>query len=225
MLNDQFTNLEVDQFWYYWNRKYNKSEYSYENVIIDESLLEYIESLYNIRTFLDHGCGYGRISKVICDKFPNIDITVNDIIPKAIEKTTQSLHRIKNLHSVIGAINNVSGEYDCIISHRVIHSCPDYENIFTEIYRLLKKQSSCFISVRSLDGEPKEEHRQYFNRINNIIFKKTKGRFTKFFKADEFKELITNNGLSIKHFGRFSELSAKSKTENRYLYAICEKVK
>tara|TARA_B100001778_G_scaffold322767_1_gene315418 strand:- start:3103 stop:3759 length:657 start_codon:yes stop_codon:yes gene_type:complete len=215
-----------NQFWCYWDRKHNKDEYTYKNVFIDENLLEYIESLDNIKTFLDHGCGHGRISKVICDKFPNIDITVNDITPKAIEKTTELLHETKNLHSVLGGIQYVSGEYDCIISHRVIHSCPDYENTFTEIYRLLKKQGSCFISVRSLsDDIPKEKHRQWFNSKNNIIFKKIKGRFTKFFKTDEFKELITHSGLSIKNFGTFSELSAKSQTKNKYLYAICEKVK
>lgn len=204
----------------YWNNKHHLEHYSYTDISISDVLLNYINSLNNINTFLDHGCGHGRVSKIVCDKFPNIDITINDIIPIAIDKSKELLKR-KELHTVIGKIHHISGKYDCIISHRVIHSCPNYKHIFGEISRLLDKEGSCFISVRSIDCIQKETHKEWFDSNTNTIYKPETGRFTKLFEVNEFQELLSNRGLNIIKSGNFTELSAKSKKNNQYLYAIC----
>lgn len=208
--------------WHYWNNKHNHPNYNYDNVNICDPLITYINKLNNINAFLDHGCGHGRISKIIQDKFPLTNVTINDIIPLAIEKS-QTILQQANLHTVIGQLHHVSGMYDCIISHRVVHSCPNYRDIFREFYRLLSEDATCFISVRSIDCIQKEIHSNFLDSKNNVVYTERNGRFTKLFKEDELRKYITNSGLTIKDFGKFSETAARSGKMNQYWYVICQK--
>jgi len=214
--------MNKNKQWHYWNNKHNSPEYNYTNVSISKPLIEYIDSLSNINCFLDHGCGHGRVSKIIYNKFPHAEITINDIVPTAIEKSKQELLNC-NLYTVIGRLHHISGSFDCIISHRVIHSCQNYKDIFREIYRLLSDNGTCFVSGRSINCIQKEINKDFFDSNNNTIEINHNGRFTKLFNMDEFIDLAKNAGLKIKKSGNFSENAAKSGKENEYLYIICSK--
>lgn len=220
-----WVNILRNKQWHYWNIKHNHPYYyNYDNVNICDPLLTYINQLDNINSFLDHGCGHGRISKIIQDKFPLTNVTINDIIPLAIKKS-QAILQQANLHTVIGQLHHVSGKYDCIISHRVIHSCPNYRDIFREFYRLLSEDATCFLSVRSIDCIQKETHKEWFDPNTNIIYRSETGKFTKLFEVDEFQQLLISRGLKIIRHGKMTELSAKTKKNNQYLYAVCSRQK
>ena len=207
--------------WHYWNNKHNDRNYNYDNVSICRVLVEYIDSLNIVNNFLDHGCGYGRVSKMIFNKFPNAKITLNDIIDKPIQQNKTELSKCKSVSTVLGQIHHIADKFDCIISHRVIHSCPNYKDTFREIFRLMSENSSCFISVRSNECVQKDIDVDFLNKTSCEIIKPN-GRFTKLFDKKEFTDLITNCGLTIKDSGQFYELSAKTTKANNYLYAICQ---
>ena len=93
--------------WHYWNNKYKDPNYSYDTVAISPILVKYINSLSGVNNFLDHGCGHGRITKILLEKFPQAIPTINDIIPEAIEITQNNISNTK-LHTVVGQLHHVS---------------------------------------------------------------------------------------------------------------------
>lgn len=205
----------------FWKNKHKHLSYSYDNVNMNTFLKDYINLLPPIKSFLDHGCGHGRISEMICDKYPNINITINDITSQAVDITENKINNRCNLIKTLGPLHHISDSFDCIISHRVIHSCPNFKQVFREIYRLLSNNGSCFISVRSSQCIDSVLKRQYINNENIIIG--NHGRFTKLFSVDEFNTNLGNSNFHILKHGDFTEESAKSGKTNKYLYAICQK--
>lgn len=203
----------------YWINKHNIPYYNYSNININSNLDNYIQNLPSIKTFLDHGCGHGRITKIICSKYSNINITIQDIATNALNIATEAISKTNTnnkINIVSYPLHHLTGSFDCIISHRVIHSCENYKNIFKELKRLLSKEGSCFISVRSTLGELKYP--------NNII-RKDNGKFTKLFSEEEFYKYIQINNMDILQSGSFTEKSARldKNKENNYLYAICKR--
>lgn len=191
-----------------WERRYNRL-YNHDSIPLEQCVKNYVQSICGDNIVLDHGCGSGRLSKILlkCNSF----IYYNDISDIALDNLENffSSTKYEKCKKIQGDIAEYKGEnVDYIISHRVLHSCSNYMDVLNKFYEILNK--TVFISTRS-------------NECNDCITRRPGKEHLKCFSEIELKNIMEDIGFKILESGRFIELSARLKKENKYIYFIAQK--
>ena len=101
----------------------NDEKYLWEKHIFDSLSISKFFEKYNYipSTILDIGTGGGFPAVPIAIKYPNIKVTAVDSIGKKIKAVTtisENLH-LNNLFPICSRVENISGEYDVVVSRAV----------------------------------------------------------------------------------------------------------
>ena len=130
---------------------------------------------------LDLGCGPGELIRDLGREFVNIDVTGIDFSEKMIEISKKRNPRAKHLIMDVSDLNILDEDYDVIIS---THSIPYYkepEEVFKNLYRLLKDDGRIFAAFASGNG--------IYDKFILSFVKLTTGR-AKYPSDKEFRSII-----------------------------------
>ena len=185
----------------FWNNRWLDDNYNHDCPISDY-LLRYIKYINHLGGLVfSHGCGSGRVE----EKIEN-HVILNDISKYAIgiknKKDKQSVY-------VTNVTTKIDFTFDHLISHRVLHSCPQYKLIIKNLLGSLKNTG--FISARSTKCPEN-------NNDRNPIYVSYNNKFIRFFEEGELNCLISEQGFDIMDSGSFDELSGRVKKKNVYDY-------
>jgi ubiquinone/menaquinone biosynthesis C-methylase UbiE len=127
--------------------------------------LKYIQSHTGSGSLLDLGCGSGIVSiaaKNIFNQKIALDISHNII--KAIDNK-----KILKLTADSDFIPIVDDHFNAVVTFAVLHHCFDYDRMFKEVYRVLKKGGT-FYSDHDMDSYFYKRYKMFlklYRKINN----------------------------------------------------------
>ncbi len=166
---------------------------------------EQLDSMEGEFLFLDAGGGTGRWSKKILEEYPMskgvlVDLS-DEMLEQAIKKNNYG-ERWKIIKRNLHYLEDIKQEFDVVINtHNVLGFVENYEKVFNELTKVLKK-GGLLISV-----VPNVYHGIYFNVLNKNIseaeklVKENKGRFVKnmpyldMFSPKKIKDLYLKNNF------------------------------
>ncbi len=160
-------------------------------------ILNFMDGKEGLR-ILDVGCGYGRLSIPLIEKFPKIDITGLDI-----SESYALLYREKTGHpAFIGAIEDISGElgaFDYILCVTVLMYLDDdrLTRAISHLLSHLKPEGKLILIEPHFSGHPFQTgfglSSLLRDRIGNNSVK-TRGRY---FRSGEIETLFGNAGGKV----------------------------
>ena len=195
----------------FWNARWGDPSYNYKYLTVNENLTEYVRFIndnFDNQTVFSHGCGSGRVEKLLSAKNKVILNDISEYARAFAEKDDNQDIFISNMEQ------RTNFNFDHLISHRVLHGCPNYEVILENLLGALLDTG--FISFRSIKCA---EH----DGIRNPVIHRNK--FIKFFELGELNDLIMYKGFAIIENGFFEELSARRRKKNTYEYFVIKKLR
>ena len=170
----------------------------YNKQTINDKHLEMILDTLKINPgdkILDLGTGSGYLAFELAKKFPNSKIIGLDIIENTLKENIKKAEKesINNIEFISYDGINLpfkDNEFDYIVTRYALHHFPLIESTFTEISRILKKDSYLFIS----DPTPNENDDKRF--VDDYMKMKKDGHI-KYYTKEEFIELGFKNNLEL----------------------------
>jgi len=160
-------------------------------------ILNIIENKHKLR-ILDVGCGYGRLSIPIIEKFPNVDITGVDISENYVR-----LYKENTCHpAFVGGIENIPsdlGTFDYILCVAVLMYLDD-ENLGKAVFNLishLKPGGRLILIEPNHSGILFQTGFRMVTLLMEWIQPETVNTGGRFFKKNEIENLINNRGGKI----------------------------
>lgn len=111
------------------------------------------EGKYN--AVADLGCGWGNVTNLLCDIFPDAKIDAIDSSPNMIERAKREAHN-ENINYMISDINTWTsdGHYDLIFSNAALHWLKDHEILFPRLFSNLSQNGVFTIQMPNNFQEP-----------------------------------------------------------------------
>lgn len=135
--------------------------------------LSLVESLSDSPKILDLGAGTGLFSSMVCQKYPNSQITLVDLSEKMLEGARKRFHQKENIQYVVGDYSDItfSQSYDIVISslsiHHLTHTAK--RQLFSTIHQLLN-DGGIFVNADQVAGNTHQNdelfRRRWLERIN-----------------------------------------------------------
>lgn len=144
-----FTGYKPEEYWTE-RGKVHLKENPYDNKkfrIQEQELIEFLKKI-EFSSILEVGCGFGRITKLISENFPNIqEYQAIDISPDQIEDAKKAVNSDKIKFKATTIQNfNPSKKYDLVISTYMLMHVPDSE-IKTVIEKMIELSSKHIVNV------------------------------------------------------------------------------
>ena len=163
-------------------------EKNYKEIVLSDPLIKKNLSPFSDKRVLDIGCGVGRLSEFLADDFKRVDGI--DISEKMIEKASQRLGHLNNVHFHVGdgmhyPLENNS--IDFVFSYIVFQHMPSVAVIkenFKEVKRVLKPSGIAKVQIRG--GKP---------------IRKNTWNYGPSFNQVEAQQLMDDVGLNVVKFG------------------------
>lgn len=105
----------------------------------------------NYDTILDIGCGDATISDGIKHSNINIEYTGADSCEYFVDQGRK--RNINILKTDIRKINTADSTYDMVFGRHVVEHQPDFENLFTEMIRIAKKECIHIFFIKPVIGD------------------------------------------------------------------------
>jgi SAM-dependent methyltransferase len=129
-----------------------------------------------------------------------------DMTPEMIEKAKKNAvkYRYNNVEFKLGDIEELPIEDSCIdviISNCVINLAPNKEKVFSESYRVLRKEGKMYISDIVLLGELTEEQKKDEGLLTGCV--------AGALKKEDYLKIAKKAGFSVKILGEDKEISKR----------------
>jgi len=134
---------------------------------------------------LEIGCGIGKTTKLLAEKYSKLMITAIDYDKEQIEKARKN-KKLKNVKFQYGDATKLkfkNSSFDYVIETNTFHHIKNYSKVIKEVYRMLKKNGIFYVMDIS----------KYCFIWPLRIFFPPESRFTK----KEFIENLENNGFKV----------------------------
>jgi 2-polyprenyl-3-methyl-5-hydroxy-6-metoxy-1,4-benzoquinol methylase len=160
-------------------------------------ILDFIEGKEGLK-ILDAGCGYGRLSIPIAEKFPNVDITGIDVSENYVKLYEENTH----YPAFVGAIENIHdelGSFDYIICVTVLMYL-DNESLRKAVSNLLfhlRHQGKLILIEPHCSGLPFQTGFGMLAFLRNRIGRNTVNTKGKCFRLREIENLFDHAGGKI----------------------------
>lgn len=170
----------------------------YKKQTLDDKHLNLLLTLaapQNSDTILDLGTGTGYVAFALAKQNNSLNITGLDIVTKTLERNKElaSGMNLNNLNfiSYDGISFPVPDEcMDIIITRYAMHHFPNIQEIFKEIYRVLKPKGKLVIA------DPTPNSNDNIRFVDNFMKIKPDGHI-KFYTLEQYKELGENYGFKF----------------------------
>lgn len=231
-------NLQKERFWAYWEWKHTDPDYLH--TAINPKVLQAIDNLKigNEDVVLDHGCGQGRITLILCSL--SRSVFFNDISTIAVKNTAQKIKQqfpTTDINTFCGDVFDFKNfkPFDLVVSHRVLHTmrkaerkkCLEYFN------ENLKPDGHIVISVRSvachkfMTSKSKKTYQNSDDSPFSFVRKKP-FKFMHYFSNQSFMAELMESGFQVIEMSEFDEESGNHSNKkkpklNSYLLAVCKK--
>lgn len=123
-----------------------------------------LEEVKDGDTFLDIGCGVGRMTKAVKEKYPNCDVYGIDISARVIEDNKKENPDIHYFQGTVSNLYYSNDTFDVIFSGEVLEHLDDPQLLLKEGYRLLKKGGKLVITTPLQDSILSPEHTWFFTQ-------------------------------------------------------------
>lgn len=159
-----------------------------------KELAKFKKLLFKDALVLDAGCGWGRGTKILAEKFKVIGV---DLSKNLLKYAKRYAPKAKFQYGDILNTGFKNETFDGIWCHVVlIHlEKEDIPSVLKEFYRILKKDGIGYISVKEGKGEGYKSEEMSEN----------KQRFYSWFTKKEIKDYLTKTGLKLIDIDTFSE--------------------
>ena len=137
---------------------------------------------------LEIGCGVGKTTHFLAEKYDKIKITAVDYDKEQI-KVANKNKKYKNIKFELGdatSLNFKKNSFDCVIETNVFHHIKDYQKAIREVRRVLKNNGVFYLIDVS----------KYF--LGPIATFFLESAFTR----QDFINNLENNGFKIEKYGR-----------------------
>lgn len=135
--------------------------------------LSLVESRSDSPKILDLGAGTGLFSSMVCQKYPNSQITLVDLSEKMLDGARKRFTQKDNIQYVVGDYSDItfSQSYDIVISslsiHHLTHTAK--RQLFSTIHQLLN-DGGIFVNADQVAGNTPQNdelfRRRWLERIN-----------------------------------------------------------
>ena len=164
-----------------------------------DTILDFIPISAGMK-ILDIGTGSGYLAFALAKNYPDVSVTGLDIVEKALDENRKRAANegLKNISFF--SYNGIDfpfsdGKFDIAVSRYAMHHFPDIGKSLSEIYRVLKKTGSLFIS------DPAPNDNDIVGFIDEYMQVKKDGHIG-FYTFDDWKRLCEKNGFCyIRSFG------------------------
>lgn len=112
-------------------------------------------ALINIRSglsVLDLGCGTGELALALADKLPESRVTGVDSSPEMLQKAAERC--ADRVHFTLGTVESVSGTWDILFSHAVLHWVEDHHTLIPHLWTLLKPGGQLAVQIPANHRHP-----------------------------------------------------------------------
>lgn len=112
-------------------------------------------ALINIRSglsVLDLGCGTGELALALADKLPESRVTGVDSSPEMLQKAGERC--AVRVSFALGSVETVSGTWDLLFSHAVLHWVEDHHALIPRLWTLLKPGGQLAVQIPANHRHP-----------------------------------------------------------------------
>ena len=101
---------------------------------------------------LDLGCGTGELALELSKRLPQSRVTGVDSSPEMLEKAKERC--AVNLDFIPGSVESISGEWDLLFSHAVLHWVDDHAALIPRLWKLVKPGGQLAVQIPSNHRHP-----------------------------------------------------------------------
>ncbi len=116
-----------------------------------DDLLRLVKRHEGLRV-IDLGCGTGELTRRLADALPESDVVGLDSSPEMLAKATA--HARPGLRFEQGTIEEVTGEWDVIISNAALHWVDGHQTLIPRLFALLRPGGQLVVQIPSNFGHP-----------------------------------------------------------------------
>lgn len=155
------------------------------------SLIKAREGLY----VLDLGCGTGELAVQLSEKLPNSRVTGIDSSPQMLEKAFENSSGLVEFR--LGDVESLSGEWDLIFSHAVLHWVEDHYALIPRIWEHIKPGGQLAVQIPSNHRHP--SHTCIIAAASEEPFRSALGgwvRHSPVLEIDEYAQILHGCGTT-----------------------------
>ena len=112
-------------------------------------------ALINVRSglsVLDLGCGTGELSLALAEKLPESLVTGMDSSPEMLQKAAERC--ADRVSFTLGTVESVTGTWDLLFSHAVLHWVEDHHSLIPHLWTLLKPGGQLAVQIPANHRHP-----------------------------------------------------------------------
>lgn len=145
-----------------------------------KTLVEIFTPFEGAKSFLDLGCGYGPIGTIVKKTYPNLEVSLSDVNPRAVELAQQNLLKNDVSATVMcsDGFNQINQTYDIILLNPPIRAGKQTVfNLYVESYEHLNPLGELWIVIQKKQGAESSLKflKEHFQMVE--IVDKNKGYF------------------------------------------------
>jgi trans-aconitate 2-methyltransferase len=155
-------------------------------------------SLILVRTgleVLDLGCGTGELALALAERLPESCITGIDSSPEMLAKASE--HRHERVFFKQGDVKSISGEWDLLFSHAVLHWVDDHETLIPRLWNMVKPGGQLAVQIPSNHRHP--SHTCIITAATEEPFKTALGgwlRHSPVLEIDQYAQILHSCGCA-----------------------------